>query len=212
MWGSALIIVRSLHPKEFFCDDRVQITSAGRRYLGGAIVCPDFLRGYLGGIDSKWLEHLERLTTFAVSQPQAAYAAFVHSLSAKWSYFQRMIPAEQSAFFTPRNRRSRTSFCRHWRVRAPYLSIPDISSLSLLVWAALETAIRWPQVRTSIGTLSSSVRGAFIAAFRATNVHVLSARRGRRSRRLYGLMGTLVLADLTFCKRKERHRGSLSFR
>ena len=135
--------------QRFFCDDRVQITSAGRRYLGGAIGCPDSLRGYIWGIDSKWLEHLERLTTFAASQPQAAYAAFVHSLSAKSSYFQRMIHAEQSGI-SPRNRRSRTSFCRHWRVRAPYLSIPDISSLSLLVWAALETAIRWPQVRTSI--------------------------------------------------------------
>ena len=36
----------------------------------------------------------------------------------------------------PGKRRSRRSFCRRWRVRALYHSIHDVSSLSLLVWAA----------------------------------------------------------------------------
>ena len=97
---SWLVVKQEYLPKaeKLFADLGVQITAAGRRYLGGAIGCPDFVRGYLEGLIQEWLEHLERLTTFAVSQPHAAYAAFVHGFSAKWSYFQRVIPTDQSAF------------------------------------------------------------------------------------------------------------------
>ena len=99
--GKSWLVVKQEHlskAEKLFADLGVQITSAGRPYLGGAIGCPDFVRGYLDGLVEEWIEHLERLTTFAVSQPHAAYAAFVHGFSAKWSYFQRVIPAEQSAF------------------------------------------------------------------------------------------------------------------
>ena len=94
---SWLVVKQEYLPKDeqLFADLGVQITSAGRRYLGGAMGCPDFVRGYLEELIQEGLEHLERLTTFAVSQPHAAYAAFVHGFSAKWSYFQRVIPAEQ---------------------------------------------------------------------------------------------------------------------
>ena len=44
--------------EKLFANLEVQITSAGRRYLGGAISCPDFVRGYLEGLIQEWLEHL----------------------------------------------------------------------------------------------------------------------------------------------------------
>ena len=36
--------------EKLFVDLGVKITSAGRRYQGGAIDCPDFVRGYLEGL------------------------------------------------------------------------------------------------------------------------------------------------------------------
>ena len=45
--------------EKLFADLGVQITSAGRRYLGGAIGCLHFVRGYLEGLIQEWLEHLE---------------------------------------------------------------------------------------------------------------------------------------------------------
>ena len=55
-------VVKQEHlPKaqKLFADQGVQITSAGRRYLGGAIGCPDFDQGYLEGLIEEWIEHLE---------------------------------------------------------------------------------------------------------------------------------------------------------
>ena len=72
---SWLVVKQEYLPKaeKLFADLGVQITSAGRRYLlGGAIGCFFFVRGYVEGLIQEWLEHLERLTTFAVSQPHAA--------------------------------------------------------------------------------------------------------------------------------------------
>ena len=111
---SWLVVKQEYLPKadKLFAGLGVQITAAGRRYLGGAIGSPDFVRGYLEGLIQEWLEHLERLTTFAVSQPHAAYAAFVHGFSAKWSYFQRVILADQSAF-APLEEALKQNFCRH---------------------------------------------------------------------------------------------------
>ena len=60
---SWLVVKQEYLPKaeKLFADLGLQITSAGRRYLGGAISCPDFVRGYLEGLIQEWLEHLERL-------------------------------------------------------------------------------------------------------------------------------------------------------
>ena len=54
--------------------------------------------------------------------------------------------------------------------------------------------------------------GAFIAASRAKNAHVLSARRGRRSWALYSLMGTICSGRLDLLQEKGTYRGLLSFR
>ena len=127
--------------EQLFTDLGVKITSAGRRYLGGVIGSPDFVRGYLEGLIQEWLEHLERLTTFAVSQPHAAYAAFVHGFSAKWSYFQWVIPAEQSAF-APLEKALKNKFLPALTGQRAISLDTRLSSLSLLVWAASESGIR----------------------------------------------------------------------
>ena len=35
---------------------------------------------------SKWKEELERLSEIAITQPQAAYAAYTHDFKSKWTY------------------------------------------------------------------------------------------------------------------------------
>ena len=39
-----------------------------------------------------WMCELEKLSAIARSHPQAAYAAFVHTLGRKWLYLARTIP------------------------------------------------------------------------------------------------------------------------
>lgn len=41
---------------------------------------------------SDWVNAIECLSTFAHTQPHAAYAAFTHGLMGKWNYLIRTIP------------------------------------------------------------------------------------------------------------------------
>lgn len=48
----------------------------------------------------KWSAEISALSTLALSQPHAAYAAFVHGVTAKWKYVMRTI-SDSSALFQP---------------------------------------------------------------------------------------------------------------
>ena len=39
----------------------------------------------------EWIAEIEELTSFAVTQPQAAYAALTHGVMEKWNYFMHVI-------------------------------------------------------------------------------------------------------------------------
>ena len=39
-----------------------------------------------------WVSEMEKLSEVAVTQPQAAYAAFMHVFLHRWSYVARTIP------------------------------------------------------------------------------------------------------------------------
>ena len=39
-----------------------------------------------------WVEELERLSSIAITQPHAAFAAFIHGLTSKWMYLARTTP------------------------------------------------------------------------------------------------------------------------
>ena len=40
----------------------------------------------------EWTEEIKRLAKVAASQPHAAYAAFTHGMSSRWTYLMRTIP------------------------------------------------------------------------------------------------------------------------
>ena len=77
---------------EVFDGTGVQITAEGKRHLGAAIGSRSFAEEYVGRKVEEWTEEIKRLAKVAVSQPHAAYAAFTHGMSSRWTYLMRTIP------------------------------------------------------------------------------------------------------------------------
>ena len=77
---------------ELFADTDVHITTHGKRHLGAALGSKTFTEEYVSSKVQGWTKEIEQLAEVAVSQPHAAYAAFTHGLSSRWSYLMRTIP------------------------------------------------------------------------------------------------------------------------
>ena len=55
--------------------------------------CTAYRRGNLShSKPSGWIEEVKHLSSIAVTQPHAAYAAFTHGLASRWTYLSRTIP------------------------------------------------------------------------------------------------------------------------
>ena len=74
---------------EPFADTGITVKYDGVRYLGAAIGTPHYIYSYVADKVTSWVTQVERLSTFAGTQPQSAYAAFVHSLRGKWTFLCR---------------------------------------------------------------------------------------------------------------------------
>ena len=68
----------------------IAISAVGRRYLGGALGSTSFVQIFIRKKVQEWVEEIKTLSEFAVTQPHAAYAAFVHGLSSRWNYLLRV--------------------------------------------------------------------------------------------------------------------------
>ena len=75
-----------------FEGTQVAITEEGRKYLGSAIGKQTFIEGYVQQKVSTWVEELDRLSSIAITQPHAAFAAFTHGLTSRWTYLARTTP------------------------------------------------------------------------------------------------------------------------
>ena len=86
-----LVTDESLSAKasEIFKDSGIQVTSEGRPYLGSAIGSDTYTHDYIADHVRKWNMELNTLATFGRSQPHAAYSAFIHGFSSKWSFLMR---------------------------------------------------------------------------------------------------------------------------
>ena len=78
--------------KEVFQGTGISVTEEGKRHLGAAIGTQPFVERYVMQRVSEWVNAIERLSTFAHTQPHAAYAAFTHGLMSKWNYLLRTVP------------------------------------------------------------------------------------------------------------------------
>ena len=64
----------------------------GKRHLGAAVGTQTFVESFVQRKVSEWICAVERLSSIALTQPHAAYAAFTHGLVGKWTYLTRAIP------------------------------------------------------------------------------------------------------------------------
>ena len=78
--------------KALFEGTDVVITEEGKKYLGSAIGKPTFIESYVKTKVTSWVEELERLSSIAITQPHAAFAAFTHGLTSRWTYLARTTP------------------------------------------------------------------------------------------------------------------------
>ena len=75
-----------------FRDSGVCITVDGKRHLGDALGTPSFIASFVNEKVSLWKKELALLSDISVTQPHAAYAAFVHGVVSKWNYLVRCLP------------------------------------------------------------------------------------------------------------------------
>jgi len=63
-----------------FEETAINVTTECRKYLGAALGSRSYLEQYVNGKVQEWVEQVTKLTEFALSQPQACYAAFTYGL------------------------------------------------------------------------------------------------------------------------------------
>ena len=73
--------------KEAFKGTAINVTVQGQRHLGAAIGS----REYVDKV-TNWISEITKLAEFAVTQPQASYAAYTFGLKHQWTYFLRTLP------------------------------------------------------------------------------------------------------------------------
>ena len=78
--------------REVFSNTAINITSEGNKHLGAVLGSRSFLEEYVGEKVEDWVHQVSKLAEFAISQPQACYAAFTVGLRHRWTYCLRTLP------------------------------------------------------------------------------------------------------------------------
>ena len=89
------LVVKETHEasaKQTFAGTDVHITTHGKRHLGAALGSKSFTEEYVSNKVQRWTKDIINLAKVAISQPHAAYAAYIHGLSSRWSYLMRTVP------------------------------------------------------------------------------------------------------------------------
>ena len=76
-----------------FLGTNVNITTEGRPHLGAPLGSTDYCAQFVRQKVSNWCTELRTLSSFAVTQPHAAYAVATHGLAGKWNYLARTVPS-----------------------------------------------------------------------------------------------------------------------
>jgi len=78
--------------KEVFKDTAVNVTVEGQKHLGAVIGSREYLEEYVSEKVTNWVREITKLAEFALSQPQACYAAYTFGLKHRWTYFLTTLP------------------------------------------------------------------------------------------------------------------------
>ncbi|XP_074605797.1 uncharacterized protein LOC141858854 [Acropora palmata] len=83
---------REIIVKEAFKGTAINVTVQGQRHLGAAIGSREYVEEYVNDKVTSWISEITKLAEFAVTQPQASYAAYTFGLKHRWTYFLRTLP------------------------------------------------------------------------------------------------------------------------
>ena len=81
-----------------FDGTNVSITTEGRCVLGSPIGTESFMEDFVVNKIKMWSSEIATLSNIALSQPQAAYAAYTHGVTSRWLYLSRTCPDTSKAF------------------------------------------------------------------------------------------------------------------
>ena len=69
----------------------MKITSEGCPHLGVPLGSPNYVSQYVSEKVQQWSKELKLLSAVATTQPHAAFAAYTHGMTSKWSYLIRTV-------------------------------------------------------------------------------------------------------------------------
>ena len=69
-----------------FHDTQITITAEGKPHLGAALGTLTSVQHYVKRKVEGWAQELNQLASIAANNPHAAYAAFTHGLSSRWTF------------------------------------------------------------------------------------------------------------------------------
>ena len=95
--------------KSEFDNIKVNVTCEGRPHLGAALGTQEYVDKFVEGKVDNWCAELELLSFIAKTQPHAAYVAYTHGMTSKWTYLARTIP-DISHHYQPLERIIRSLF------------------------------------------------------------------------------------------------------
>ena len=72
--------------------ETINKTVQGQRHLGAAIGSREYVEEYVDDKVTNWISEITKLAEFAVTQPQASYAADTFGLKHRRTYFLRTLP------------------------------------------------------------------------------------------------------------------------
>jgi len=69
-----------------FADTCVNVTTDERPHLGAAIGSIAYISQYVSSKITGWIQELQLISSFVITQPHTAYFAFTHGLVSKWLF------------------------------------------------------------------------------------------------------------------------------
>ena len=78
--------------KQVFKDSAVNVTVQGQKHLNAVISSREYLEEYISEKVTNWVGEVTKLAEFALSLPQACYAAYTFGMIHHWTYFLRSLP------------------------------------------------------------------------------------------------------------------------
>ena len=78
-----------------FAGSGTTISTKGNRHLRAALGSRTFVEEFVSKKVATWITDVKQLAKIAHTQPQAAYAAYIHGLSSRWLFLLHTVPDMQ---------------------------------------------------------------------------------------------------------------------